>query len=193
MIPLEPTLAMLQCLAFPKSLENMKTVINAQNSLAGTANITINSPGVPCLRLPIGGRAGMTVALGVIESKEANWGMGLLPPMIAAGSAAPTMPMPAREEMEREMIGLLRSVKLPNIKSTSVMAAMLQDDETVWEDFEEIPLPALWEEYSGTRHRNSGKSHTIHDGQSKITMLPSSQTNSGCSGQVWGTQWDVPW
>ena len=113
--------------------------------------------------------------------------------MIAAGSAAPTMPMPSREEMEREMIGLLRSVKLPNIKSTSVMAAMLQDDETVWDDFEEIPLPALWEEYSGTRHRDSGKSHTIHDGQSKIIMLPSSQTNSGCSGQVWGTQWDVPW
>ena len=67
MIPLEPTLAMLQCLAFPKSLENMKTVINAQNALAGTANITINSPGVPCLRLPIGGRAGKTVALGVIR------------------------------------------------------------------------------------------------------------------------------
>ena len=173
---------MLQCLAFPTSLEKLKSMVNAQNTLSGTSSITVSSPTVPCLRLPIGGQAGLTVALGVIEDSSAGWGMGLIPPLIAAGSAAPTMPMPAREDMEREMVALLRSVKLPNIKSTSAMTALLSDPPVQWEIFEDIQLPALWEEYSGSRHRDSGKT-CIKWMVSPVSInVPSSQTNSGCPG-----------
>jgi len=155
-IPLEPTVAMLQCLAYPASLESLKTRINAHNAISGVSPIALESAAVPCLRLPIQKGPGLTVALGVIEAPEANWGMGLVPPMIAAGSASPNPPLPEREDMEREMIGLLRSVQLPNVKSTSDLIQML-DPLVTWDEFEELTLPALWEEFSGSRHHDSGE------------------------------------
>ena len=147
---------MLQCLAFPASLETLKAKVNAQNAISGASPIAPESAAVPCLRLPIQKGPGLTVALGVIESQDANWGMGLIPPMIAAGSASPDLPLPEREDMEREMVGLLRSVQLPNVKSTSDLIQML-DPLTTWDEFEELTLPALWEEFSGSRHRDSGE------------------------------------
>ena len=134
----------------------MKTKVNAQNALSGASPIAPESAAVPCLRLTIQKGPGLTVALGVIESQDANWGMGLIPPMIAAGSASPDLPLPEREDMEREMVGLLRSVQLPNVKSTSALTQML-DPLTTWDEFEELTLPALWEEFSGSRHHDSGE------------------------------------
>lgn len=159
-IPMDSTSAILQCLAFPASLSRLKTILNEQSALGGQT-VAIESAGVPCIRLPNGEHPGLTVALGVIEDPAANWGMGLVPPLIAAGSAAPNPPLPGRDDMEREMVGHLRSVSLPNIKNLADLSAMLSIKNMAWEDYDEPALPALWEEFTGARNRNSGESPVI--------------------------------
>ena len=135
--------------------EGLKTTLNKQNAAGGPA-LAMESEGVPCLRLPFNGRPGMTIVLGVIESPDADWGLGLLPPLVVPGSASPSQPLPGRNDIERELCGILRSVALPNAKSTSDLWSMISNRDTPWEEFERLPLPALWEEYDGDRHRHSG-------------------------------------
>lgn len=159
-IPMEADSGILQCLAFPTSVSRLKAILNEQNSLGGQT-VAMESAGVPCIRLPINERPGMTVALGVVEDPTANWGMGLVPPLIAAGSAAPSPPLPGREDMEREMVGHLRSVSLPNVKNLADLSSMLAAHNMAWEDYDEPDLPALWEEFTGTRNRDSGESLVI--------------------------------
>ena len=159
-IPMDSTSAILQCLVFPASVDRLKDILNRQNTLGGQI-VAMESAGVPCIRLPISELPGITMVLGVIEDPKANWGMGLVPPLIAAGSAAPSPPLPGREDMEREMIAHLRSVSLPNVKNLADLSSMLASHNMAWEDYDEPAMPALWEEYSGTRHRDSGENLVV--------------------------------
>ena len=128
-IPMDSTSGIVQYLAFPTSVSKLKTILNEQNALGGQT-VAMESAGVPCIRLPINELPGMTVALGVIEDPTANWGMGLVPPLIAAGSAAPSPPLPGREDMEREM------VSLPNVKNLADLSSMLSVHNMAWEDYD---------------------------------------------------------
>ena len=163
MVPLSSVAARIQCLAVPLSGTNLVALLQSQADLGN--NLDMADPGVPCLRLPYLGKAGMDVALGVVEGKECNWGMGLLPVLVVNGCVAPTPSLPDRVPMEREMVGLLRSVALPNVKSTSDLAAMLEPRLMAWEDFEPIPLPTIWQDFADLQDRDN-LDRSRHGGES---------------------------
>ena len=167
-VPVSANSAVLQCLAVPASKERLVEILQAQTNLGNPLDIA--SPGVPCLRLPFLDNPGITTALGILEDSESNWGMGLLPPLILHGNVAPEPKLPSRGDMEREMIGLLRSVALPNAKTTSDLSNMLAGRTMAWEDFEAPGLPAIWQAYTDLENRDN-TDRERHSGEPNISFF----------------------
>lgn len=164
-IPLSTNSAMLQCHAFPTSTAQLQAILDEQNALDPSANWSQESSEVPCLMLPFGKNMGIAVALGIVEDPAANFGMGLLPPLVVTNSVSQVPALPSQTDIDREMTGLLRSVALPNAKNTGDLMSMLAQSKKSWEDFDPVTLPAIWQEFDGTRHRSTGRTNIYISGQ----------------------------
>lgn len=177
-IPLSTNSAMLQCLAFPASTARLQTILDEQNVLDPSANWGKESSDVPCLMLPFGSNMGIAVALGIVEDPAANFGLGLLPPLVVTNSVGMVPTLPSQTDIDREMTGLLRSVALPNAKNTRDLMSMLADSKKSWEDVDPEALPAIWQEFDGTRHRSAGRINLLCIWSDIIIILGQPTTTS---------------
>ena len=185
-VPLSSTTAMLQCLAFPTSTARLQTILDEQNSLDSAANWDMESNAVPCLMLPFGKNAGISMALGIVEDPGAKFGMGLLPPLVVTNSVSQVPTLPSQADMDREMTGILRSVALSNTKNTAELMSMLADSKKGWEDFDSPPLPAIWQDFDGTRHRSTGKTVSLVSGQTYLISWDSERKLPRWTSKIWG-------